>query len=208
VSLLHASAAAPSGIRHFAHGGWIRHVPGWLDPRESSELLGWLTANVVFEQGTLNLFGREVREPRLSAWFSDVPYRYSGRTLPVTAWPSEVQRVREQIESAAEQRFNGVLLNRYRDGSDGMGFHSDDEPELGRNPVVASLSLGAQRRFLVRAKRKSEAQECAEYELASGSLLIMGGSLQHHFRHAVPKRAGLTGERINLTFRQLHAAAA
>jgi alkylated DNA repair dioxygenase AlkB len=110
------------------------------------------------------------------------------------------------VERAAESTFNSVLGNLYRDGRDSMGFHADNEKELGRDPVIASLSLGATRRFQLRhAKRKDVAG--LDLALASGSLLIMRGATQHHFRHGVPKEKAPTGERINLTFRRILGAA-
>jgi alkylated DNA repair dioxygenase AlkB len=190
-------------VRKFGAGGFIRFIPEWLPREEADALLAWLLASAEWDHAVLQLFGREVHEPRLSTWFADRAYTYSGRTLSERAWPEPVAALRRRIEKAAREPFNSVLVNRYRSGRDSMGFHADAEPELGRNPVVASLSLGAARRFIVQPKAKSRAREAASYVLEHGSLLIMGGDLQHHYRHAVPKTSKAVGERVNLTFRQV-----
>ena len=183
-------------------GAFITVHEHWLDPGDASALQKALTGTIAWEQGTIRLFGREVAEPRLTAWFGDRDYVYSGRHLRSRPFPPTLDALRPDVEAACGSRLNSVLLNRYRDGRDSMGFHSDDEAELGSNPVIASLSLGAERRFLLRPKKLNGGTPL-QLTLRHGMLLIMGGTCQHTFRHAVPKQASVQAERINLTFRNV-----
>jgi alkylated DNA repair dioxygenase AlkB len=193
--------AAPQDL---GGGAYIVLVREFLVPANADGLLRSLLATVSWEQGKVRFFGREVAEPRLTAWCGDASYTYSGRTLHAMSWPAPLTDLGSQLQAFARTPFNSVLLNRYRTGEDSMGFHSDDEPELGRNPTIASVSLGTTRRFLLRPKRASAALARLTLELAHGDLLIMGGTCQHLFRHAVPKQRAVSGERLNLTFRNLH----
>ncbi len=141
--------------------------------------------------------------PRLTAWYADagLTYTYSGVTHEATPWTDTLSRIRSHIETVAAESFNSLLLNRYRDGNDSIGYHADDEPELGVNPVIASLSFGAERTFVLKHKKTGEK---LKFQLAHGSLLLMAGTCQHHWIHAVPKTKATVGERINLTFRNIH----
>ncbi|GAA3536800.1 alpha-ketoglutarate-dependent dioxygenase AlkB [Zobellella aerophila] len=162
---------------------------------------GWfehLEAEVPWQQHRLRLFGKTHDEPRLSCWMGELPYRYSGRVRQPVPWTPTVRAIRERVVQICEQDFNGVLLNLYRDGRDSMGWHADNEPELGRNPLIASVSLGAPRRFLLRHCHDGQRRQLV---LGHGSLLVMAGEMQHHWQHALPKTAAATGRRINLTFR-------
>nr|KAJ9632718.1 hypothetical protein H2204_007805 [Knufia peltigerae] len=147
------------------------------------------------------MFGNWVDSPRLSCWIGDpqARYRYSGAEFVPHPWPPRLSALRDRLQAEGLGRFNSVLLNRYRGGGDYMGWHSDDEPELGPAPLIASLSLGAARRFLLR--RRDDTTRKAEFLLAHGDLLLMGGATQRHYQHALPKMARVQGERINLTFR-------
>ena len=186
------------------HGAWVRHHPGWLDEREASALYAALIRELSWEQKSIRLFGKWVVQPRLVAWAGELPYRYSGQTLELRPRPACLCDVWRQVEQQAHARFNHVLINRYRDGQDHMGWHADDEPELGRDPVIGSLSLGTPRLFVVKQKRPGpRAGADGRWLLEHGSLLIMGGSTQHHYRHCVPRERRAHGERINLTFRTL-----
>jgi len=193
-----------AGETHLAFGGLVRFHPNWMDLPKADDLLGELRASVGWSQGTIVLFGREVQEPRLTAWYGDVDYTYSGRTMKAAPWPPVLATLRSRVQAAVSVPLNTVLLNLYRDGKDSMGMHSDDEPELGRDPIIASVSLGAPRKFVLEPKRKS-ARRNGSYALvlSHGSLLVMAGSCQHHYRHGVPKEAKCRGERINLTFRHV-----
>jgi alkylated DNA repair dioxygenase AlkB len=138
----------------------------------------------------------------LTAWYADtgLTYTYSGVTHAAIPWTPALAEVRRRVEEASGAPFNSVLLNYYRDGADSMGYHADDEEELGVNPVIASISLGAVRQFFLKHPKSGEK---LKYDLAHGSLLVMGGTCQHHWVHAVPKAKTALGERINLTFRKI-----
>jgi alkylated DNA repair dioxygenase AlkB len=142
-------------------------------------------------------------QPRLVAWFGDpeASYTYSGLKLVPEPWPARLASLRARVEEQAGAAFNSVLCNLYRDGADSMGLHSDDERELGQNPIIASVSLGETRRFVMRHKKK--AAERLDLDLPGGSLLVMAGTTQHHWRHGVPKQRAIEGARINLTFRRI-----
>ena len=162
---------------------------------------------LVWEQREIVLFGRRVLQPRLIAWTGTLGYRYSGQTLePREATPATAA-ILARVSAHTGEAFNHILLNRYRDGTDSMGMHADDEPELGRDPMVATLSLGATRRFVVKPRRATLGAPQA-LELGHGSLLVMGGTCQRHYVHGVPRQANAAGERISLTFRRLLRAPA
>ena len=162
---------------------------------------------VRWEQHWLTLFGRRIAAPRLSAWYADAGcnYRYSGLSLAAQPFTPVLAQIRACTEALAGHGFNSVLLNLYRDGADGMSWHSDDEPELGARPVIASLSLGATRRFRFR-HRRDHAKTFA-MDLPHGSLLLMSGDTQAHWQHALPRTARPVAPRLNLTFRRIHPPA-
>lgn len=157
-----------------------------------------------WRQEQLTLFGRKVLTPRLSSWHGDAAYTYSRTTMIPAPWTPTLMEIKDRVEQISDARFNSVLLNLYRDGRDSMSWHSDDEPELGNNPVIASLSLGASRRF--RLRHKKDKSRTIGIDLNDGALLLMAGSTQHHWQHAVPKTAKPVGPRINLTFRWTNPA--
>lgn len=182
-----------------ADGGVIEYLPGFLAGPLASQLFTLLRDRVPWRQ-EITIFNRPV--PRLTAWFADpgLVYRYSGITHEPEPWLPELCDLRRRVEAAAGAKFNSVLLNYYRDGNDSVSWHADDEPELGTNPVIASVSLGAVRRFLLKHRKN---RERIAIDLESGSLLIMAGTLQHHWLHCIPKTKAKVGPRINLTFRRL-----
>jgi alkylated DNA repair dioxygenase AlkB len=182
-------------------GGFLRYDAAFLSAADAAVAARALVDSLAWEQRTILLFGREIVQPRLIAWAGSLPYRYSGQTLEPRAAPAVLERLWRRVDEVTDHQFNHVLVNRYRDGSDSMGWHSDDEPELGPDPPVASLSLGETRRFVLQARRgRSRARSL---DLTSGSLLFRGGPCQHRYRHAVPKQRSIQGERINLTFRRI-----
>jgi alkylated DNA repair dioxygenase AlkB len=191
------------GEARLDHGGLVRYEPGWLAVDEADALVRELRAGIAWTQGSIAMFGREIPEPRLTAWIGDGDYTYSGRTMRASPWPPSLAALRTRLDRTASAQFNAVLLNLYRHGDDSMGLHSDDEPELGTDPVIASVSLGAERRFVLVPKKKAARDRAVEVVLAHGSLLVMGGTCQHHYRHGLPKQPGGEGERINLTFRRI-----
>ncbi len=187
-------------------GAEIRLDPHWLDPGEADALFAALHEQVAWEVHRIRLFGREVDSPRLSCWIGDpgTGYRYSGVRFEPRPWPAALQPVRERLCEELGLDFNSVLANLYRDGHDAMGWHSDAEPELGPAPVIASVSVGAPRRFAL--KSRTQPQQRLTLELPHGSLLLMSGPTQRNYRHALPRTARPIGARINLTFRQILGA--
>ena len=187
--------------------GLLYHLPQFLAPDAASVLLGQLTTSLDWQQHRLKLFGRERLTPRLCAWYGDAGarYGYSGQALEPLPWAAPLAALRPRLEAALGFTFNSVLANLYRDGADSMGWHSDDEASLGPRPVIASLSLGATRRFVLRHRRRRELQTVA-LALEHGSLLVMAGATQRHWHHAVPKTRRPVGARINLTFRRVTGA--
>jgi alkylated DNA repair dioxygenase AlkB len=166
-------------------------------------------ADVLFEQIRAATPWQQERSrlgpfPRLTAWYADagLTYRYSGVTHQAIEWTPTLAEVRRRVEEVAGTPFNSLLLNFYRDGQDSIGYHSDAEPELGVNPAIASISLGCVRQFVLK-HIKTGAK--LKYDLAHGSLLLMGGTCQHHWVHGVPKTKAAVGLRINLTFRNIMA---
>lgn len=163
-----------------------------------------LTREITWRQETIVLWGKPYRQPRLSAWYGNAgcAYTYSGMRLEPQPWTDTLLQIKEDIERATSHSYNSVLLNLYRDERDGMGWHSDDEPELGPQPAIASLSLGATRTFGFRHRTRKAVKPLA-LPLTNGSLLVMAGDTQRYWRHAVDKEREPTGARINLTFRTI-----
>jgi len=184
-------------------GAEVRWLPGWLAQAEAAALFAQLLHTVEWEVHRIRLFGRLVDSPRLSCWIgdTDASYRYSGTRFAPHPWPAALLPLRARLAAETGVAFNSVLANRYRDGRDAMGWHSDDEKELGPQPLIASLSLGATRRFALRHRQEPALRQALE--LTSGGLLLMGGETQRLYRHALPRTARPVGERINLTFRRV-----
>lgn len=189
------------------HGAWLELHEGWLASYDAAELRAALLAELCWEQRHIVLFGKRILQPRLIAWAGELPYRYSGQTLEPRPWPAalrpQLEPVSARVAAQSGAPFNHVLVNRYRDGQDSMGYHADAEPELGPDPVVATLSLGATRRFQLRPQAAGRGARALTLPLGDASLLIMGGTCQRHYRHAVARERGAVGERISLTFRRL-----
>lgn len=167
-------------------------------PWPNDEVLARLLAETPWRAETVTVFGKRHLQPRLVAWYGEASYTYSGLRLEPLPWTALLASLRDAVEEACGTRFNSVLLNRYRDGRDSMGMHSDDEPELGARPVIASLSYGATRRFALRHKRN---KQTLSLDLHDGSLLLMRGETQRNWLHGINKSARSLGERVNLTFR-------
>ncbi len=176
------------------------YSPNFFFKSESDLFLKSLKENILWKQESMNMYGKRIDFPRLTAWYgdSDKPYKFSGITLQPLPWTTEILAIKSKIEPQAKVIFNSVLLNRYRDGNDSISWHTDAEPELGKNPIIASVNFGDTRKFQL---RHINTKEKLEIELSHGSLLIMQGELQHFWQHQVPKTKELKTERINLTFR-------
>ena len=182
-------------------GATLAFDPDWLAPAQADARFTRLRGDVPWESHRIRIYGREVDPPRLSCWMGDpdAVYRYSGTRFEPRPWPAALDDVRMRLAEEFGAPFNSVLANLYRHGRDGMGWHRDAEPELGQAPVIASISLGAVRRFRLRA----EDGRTLSLDLPHGSLLVMSGDTQRHWQHALAKTARPVGERINLTFRRI-----
>lgn len=175
--------------------------PEFLATSEADAILQELMTTNLWEQQTLHMYGKNIDEPRLSTWHSTgQSYSYSGQTRIAQPWTTTLNVIRERCESHTNHTFNGVLVNLYRDGNDHLGWHSDDELVNGPEPLIASISLGAERRFDLRHR---ETGEVVTTRLGHGSLLVMSGLSQKCWDHRIPKMPRLTDPRVNLTYRRL-----
>ena len=172
--------------------------------RDSDRLLQQLIGDGVWRQEKITVYGKPYLQPRLSAWHGDLAYSYSGIRLEPLPWTPTLLDIRRRVESLVEHDFNSVLLNYYRDQKDRMGMHSDDEPELGQQPVIASLSLGETRTLLFRHRSRKDLKTI-KLALPHASLLLMRGDTQQHWRHGIDAEKHACGARINLTFRSVTA---
>lgn len=181
----------------------MRYFPALFEPADSDHLFDRLLHDIDWQQERITLYGKTMNVPRLSAWYGDAgrDYTYSGITAHAAPWIEPLLLIKSHVEHAVHASFNSVLVNQYRDGKDSVAWHSDDEPELGQNPLIASVSLGAQRPFCLR--RKDNHSEQFRLILEHGSCLLMQGRTQHHWQHQIAKTRRLVGARINLTFRQV-----
>lgn len=170
----------------------------WADP-------DILWQNIPWRQDRIQMYGKQLLLPRFSSWHGDADnaYTYSGIRLQPNPWNNALSWLRDQLLRLTEVQFNSVLLNLYRNGEDHISWHRDNEPELGKNPVIASVNLGATRRFLLR--RKDDPQQKIELPLMHGSLLVMSGALQQYWEHSVPKETRVRECRVNLTFRVIQS---
>lgn len=162
-----------------------------------------LKKNILWQQDDIKLFGKTYQQPRLTALYGEIgkSYTYSNILMKPNPFTEELLSLKNIIETKLNLEFTTVLLNYYRDGQDSNGWHADNEKELGKNPSIASLSLGAERLFHFKHRRNSE--ETYKIMLEHGSLLLMKGAMQHHWLHQLPKTKKKVGERINLTFRNI-----
>ena len=175
----------------------------FCDSTEAKNYFQRLRDEISWQQYRVRLFGREIDSPRLSSWVGDAEavYTWSRVRHEPAAWTSTLKRLRDQLHERTGEIYNSVLCNLYRDGNDSMGWHSDNEAELGNDPTIASLSFGASRRFRLRAK--NDAAHRLDIDLADGSLLLMAGATQRNYRHDLPKAPRIRDARINLTFRRI-----
>jgi len=185
--------------------GKLQFYETFFEKIESDKLFYDLISTINWHQDKMVIFGKEVYLPRLSAWYGDEQnaYKYSGISLSPLPWSSVLLDIKNKIDAVSGVKFNSVLLNRYRNGNDSISWHSDDEPELGKNPVIGSVNFGATRRFML--KHKFDKSLKYEVLLKHGSFLLMSGELQHYWLHQVPKTSQKIGERVNLTFRIINS---
>ncbi|WP_432673133.1 alpha-ketoglutarate-dependent dioxygenase AlkB family protein [Flavobacterium sp. SM2513] len=181
----------------------VIYFPSFLYAREAAELFDHLLEETPWQHDSITLFGKTHPQPRLTAFYGndDLSYSYSNIKMNANSWTPTLLHLKNKIEEMAETSFNSVLLNLYRDGKDSNGWHADDERELGKNPIIASLTLGSERFFHL--KHKFQPEHRCKIKLENGSLLLMKGSTQHFYKHQIPKTMQTISPRINLTFRTI-----
>ena len=177
------------------------YYPSFFPRKMSDDFFSSLSKEIAWKQEPIVIFGRAIMQPRLTAWYGDEgkEYSYSGITMKPNPWTSSLLNIKEKIEQISQAPFNSALLNQYRDGQDSVGWHRDNEKELGINPVIGSVSFGATREFQFRHCVDKTLK--VSIELEHGSFLLMSGSTQHRWFHSIPKRNAAVDPRINITFR-------
>ncbi|MFQ3340967.1 MAG: alkylated DNA repair dioxygenase AlkB [Flavobacteriaceae bacterium] len=183
--------------------GEILYLPSFIKKEAADLLFKKLVETIPWKQDKIMVFGKTFDQPRLTSFHSlqKKPYAYSNISMYPQAMTKELLRLIAEINNIKPQSYNSVLLNLYRDGKDSNGWHSDNESELGINPVIASISLGEERFFNLKHKKLKEQK--MKLKLGHGSLLIMSGEFQHHWLHQIPKTIRHISPRINLTFRKI-----
>jgi alkylated DNA repair dioxygenase AlkB len=181
--------------------GEVYFFPQFFSETSSKQYFQTLLKTIRWNQEPIKIFGKEVMQPRLTAWHgeSTAKYSYSGISLIPNPWTQTLKEIKDKIETVAEAKFTGALLNLYRDGKDSMGWHRDNEKELGVNPVIGSISFGATRTFQFRNYEKKDLIK--SIELTDGSFLLMKGETQHYWQHRITKSTRIIAPRINITFR-------
>lgn len=182
--------------------GSVFYAPDFLSDEESGYFFQRFSADIPWENDRVKIFGKEMLMRRKSCWFADdgLSYRYSGISRQGLPWPDALLELKQKTEAASGEKFNSCLANFYHDGSDGMGWHSDNEKEIVRDSTIASVSIGCGRKFLL---RHNLTKETISLDLENGSLLLMKGELQRFWKHSVGKSAKIKEARMNLTFRQI-----
>lgn len=205
--------------QHPAARHWIRPgvcafaIPQYLHAQDAQQLFDRLRETCDWQQGSIRMFGKTIAEPRLTDWCGDRAYHYSGRALPPKAWSADLQQLRDQLTRELDalgiaplSGLNHALLNYYPDGDASMGWHRDNERELGERPVICSISLGTARRFVMRPRARDRRAEQLEWSLGQGDLLVMYGDSQLDWEHALVKTKTSVGPRLNITFRSVVGA--
>ena len=180
----------------------IEYIKSFYSESEADEIFKQLL-KLTYKQESLKIFGKQVLVPRKILWIADkgVNYSYSNTLHEPEPWPTFLKKIKNHLNESLKADFNGVLINSYSSGQDSMGWHSDDEKELGSEPLIASLSFGATRRFLLKNKKTAQTTKLL---LEHGSLLLMRGKSQEDYKHSLPKMLRVTKRRINLTFRKIY----
>lgn len=179
----------------------IIYFPYFLDAKKAGSYFKNFKDTIPWQQDDIKVFGKVYEQPRLTSLFGNnaKPYSYSNITMQPHEFTKELLEIKQHIETKTAAVFTTCLLNLYRDGKDSNGWHADNEKELGRNPIIASITLGQERFFHLKHRKQKELKH--KLLLEHGSLLLMKGETQHHWLHQIPKTAKPVGERINLTFR-------
>tara|TARA_R110000772_G_C13250329_1_gene434482 strand:+ start:583 stop:1197 length:615 start_codon:yes stop_codon:yes gene_type:complete len=195
----------PAAITLSQHLGNLSCYRDWLSPSECHHYFQLFSKELSWQSETLLMAGKKVQSPRLVSWYGDkdAQYRYSGTSYIAQAWHPALSELKDKLITDFSAQINSVLANLYRNGRDSVGWHADSEPELGKQPLIFSLSLGASRYFDYRLKNNSSSRQ--RIELHAGTLLIMKGSFQQYWQHQVPKQLRIQEPRINLTFRYINS---
>ena len=182
----------------------VEYIENFFDFDQSQLYMKHLTNDIKWKREKIRMWGKEIVTKKRIAWYADEgkSYTYSGSTFHPDQWNELLLEIKKYVEQYIKFQFNSVLLNEYPNGKVGMGWHSDNERELGIDPIIASLSFGANRDFIFKHKT-NKSYENIKIHLKSGSLLLMLGSTQHHWKHSLPKRLKVREPRINLTFRKI-----
>ena len=182
----------------------VSYYPNFYTQAEALALQDKIQQQTPWQEDDIKLFGKVFKQPRLTALYGDTnkPYSYSNITMFPNQWSPTLLKIKQDIEAVSNQKFTSVLLNLYRDGKDSNGWHSDDEKELGKNPVIGSVSFGVDRDFYLKPKNKSN-NERVKIRASNGSFILMNGATQHHWLHSLPIRKKINERRINLTFRTI-----
>lgn len=203
-SLFHDSEDSAHCLDHDLGNASIREYPRAFSDNEANALLCTLQSTIPWQQAAIRIAGKMVEVPRLQCWMGDRQsrYGYSGMRLVPVEWQADVLGIRQRVQELAGTEFNSVLLNYYRSGKDSVSWHADNEPELGPDPMIASVSLGAERYFQLKSRHQC-GRDRYQILLRHGSVLLLGKGLQINWLHQLPKVQGLDLPRINLTFRQI-----
>jgi len=203
-NLFDGDESSDEAVRHLIGDAQLLEYPQIVDAAEATQMLETLIADIPWRQESLRIAGKLRAIPRLQCWMGDQAseYGYSGVRLTPCPWHATVKIIHDRVAELSGSTFNSVLINFYRNGQDSVAWHADDEAELGETPVIASVSLGAERIFELKEKHQKPAKKY-QLLLRHGSLLIMGGTMQQHWLHQLPKENGLAEARINLTFRNI-----
>jgi alkylated DNA repair dioxygenase AlkB len=182
--------------------GTVNYYGKILNSKEANQNFDLLMKNILWQNDEVIIFGKHIITKRKAAWYgdSDYLYTYSNSTKQALPWTEELSWLRQIVEELVGAKFNSCLLNLYHDGKEGMGWHSDDEKSLGKNNTIASLSLGAERKFLFKHK---QTKQIVSLVLENGSLLVMKEATQSNWLHSLPKSKNIIHSRINLTFRTI-----
>lgn len=187
---------------------FLFYQANFFSSKESSQYLLYLQQHISWQEEYIKLFGKSIKVPRKTSWYGDYNYSYAGVIHLAKKWDEKLIQIKEKIETiklttnihqVIPHQYNAVLLNAYENGKEYMGWHSDDESSIQKNSCIASVSFGATRKFVIR--KKSKPTEKKTLLLGNGSLLIMGGTFQKNYQHALPKQLKVTDKRINLTYR-------
>ena len=191
-----------SSINLLPYSGVVNYFDNVLEPESANNYFLLLSNDIEWQQDVIKIFGKTITTKRLVAWYADsgIEYTYSGITKTAAKWTPTLLELKSIVEKVTLDQYNSCLLNFYHDGDEGMGWHTDNEKELKPNGAIASLSLGAERKFVFKHK---ETQEKVSVQLESGSILLMKGPTQTNWLHSLPKSKKIANPRINLTFRQI-----